>query len=147
MAKLPDSFKTVESNDELLEPGEYLAEIIKSDMKQTNAGDGYYIAYQFQVVDGPSKGKILFCNINIINPSPIAVKIAKGSNDKICKAVGKIPDAVTDTEELHKIPMIIVVTKRPDDDAYPGNDIKNFKKAGTTPPAAGAPKKNPFAKK
>jgi hypothetical protein len=37
---------------------------------------------------------------------------------------------------------------RPEDDAYPGNDVKGYRAAsGTVTSIAGAPKKNPFAKK
>jgi len=150
MAKLPESFRTIESNDDLLEPGDYLAEIIKTELKTTKNGDGQYFAFQFQILGGKSKGRVVFTNINIVNPNPVAMSIAKGTMTKIAKAIDMDPKRLDhpdfDTDEMLKKPMMIVVTKRPDTDAYPGNDIKNYKKASATG-TSDAPKRNPFAKK
>ena len=143
MAKIPSSVRENESDD-ILPAGDYLAEIIKTEMKKTNAGDGEYLSLMFKVLDGPNKDRAVFTNLNLDNPNPVAVNIAIGSLDKICKACGKDRRKMDDSDELLKIPMIITVTKRPDDDAYPGNDIKGYKKASAS---GTAPKKNPFTKK
>lgn len=142
MAKLPQSFSTDDSDD-ICPTGDYLAEIIKTEMKSTNSGTGEYLQLSFKIKDGPQKGQIIFCNLNLINDNETAVRIANSTLKKIIKAVGKDPAKVVDSDELKNIPLMISVVKRPDDDAYPGADIKKYSEAV----AGGAPRANPFAKK
>lgn len=143
MAKLPQSFSSDESDD-ICPTGDYLAEVVKTEMKPTNAGDGEYLQLTFKIIEGTQKGSVVFCNLNLINPNEMAVKIANGQLKKLINAVGKDPAKVVDSDELKNIPLTISVVKRPDDDAYPGADIKKFSKAGTPGTTA---KANPFAKK
>ena len=143
MAKLPKSFQETDASDEPLAPGDYLAEITSAELKDTKSGTGKYILYVFKVIEGPKKDAAVFLNVNVINDSKAAVAIGKTTNDKLCKALGIDPNKKDlDTDELLKIPLVITVTLRDPNSAYPGNDIKGFKKAGAT----GAPKKNPFGK-
>lgn len=145
MAKLPQSFTSDESDD-ITPTGEYLAEIVKTEMKETNAKDGEFLSLHFKVLEGAQKGAMIFCNLNLINKNETAVKIANSQLKKIILAVGKDPAKVVDSDELKNIPLMISVVKRPDDDAYPGADIKKFSKAGSGA-ASGAMKANPFKKK
>ena len=50
----------VEDNDQgsfsPLPEGEYLAQIIESDVKTTKAGNGRYISLKYEVMDGSFKG-------------------------------------------------------------------------------------------
>jgi len=142
MAKIPQSIKE-QTSEEFLPAGDYIAEIFKTEMKTTNAGDGEYLSLTFKVLEGGFKDRLVYTNLNLINPNPVAVNIAVGSLDKICKALGKDRKKLDDSDELLHIPLIITVTRRPDDDAYPGNDIKGFKKASAS---GSMPKKNPFTK-
>ena len=143
MAKIPQSVRENESDD-ILPAGDYLAEIINTEMKTTKAGDGEYLSIMFKILEGTNKDKVVYTNLNLINPNQVAVNIATGTLDKICKACGKDRKKLDDSDELIRIPIIITVTKRPDDDAYPGNEIKGYKKASAS---GTAPKKNPFGKK
>jgi hypothetical protein len=113
-------------------------------MKTTNSGDGEYLSLHFKIIEGAQKGSLVFCNLNLINPNEMAVKIANGQLKKIINAIGKDPAKVVDSDELKNIPLMIGVVKRPDDDAYPGADIKKFSKASVD---GSKPKANPFAKK
>lgn len=142
MAKLPNSFQEVDASDEPLPAGDYLAEVIKTDLKDSKSG-GKYILYVFKVLEGPKKGSTVLFNVNVVNDNVQAVEIGKRMNNKLCEAVGVNPNKKDlDSDEVKNIPLIITVTVRPADSAHPGNDIKAFKKAS----AAGAPKKNPFAR-
>jgi hypothetical protein len=142
MAKIPTSVKE-QSSEEFLPAGDYITVITKTEMKTTNAGDGEYLSLAFKVTDGAFKDRLVYTNLNLVNPNPVAVNIAVGSLDKICKACNLDRKRLDDSDELLNIPIIITVTRRPDDDAYPGNDIKGYKKATSS---GTAPKKNPFAK-
>lgn len=143
MAKLPQSFSSDDSDD-ICPTGDYLAEIVKTEMKTTNSGDGEYLSLHFKILEGAQKGSMVFCNLNLINPNETAVKIANSQLKKIINAIGKDPAKVVDSDELKNIPLMIGVVKRPDDDAYPGADIKKFSKASSD---GSKPKANPFAKK
>lgn len=139
MAKLPSAFNTSDVADDIWKAGEYLVEITKSEMKDTKAGTGQYLSLGFKCLEGEQKGNMLFANLNLVNPNDIAVSIAQKDLKKICTAVGK--KSIEDSNELHAIPLKIRVAVRPDDDAYPGNDIKGYKSAGGSSAATG---KNPF---
>jgi hypothetical protein len=39
--------------------GKYLAVIVSSEMKPTKSGSGSYLELQFQLLDGPFKGRLL----------------------------------------------------------------------------------------
>lgn len=144
MAIIPKQLFKEGDEDEFLPEGDYLAEIVKSENKATKAGDGEYLSLQFKVLEGKHKDEIVYTNLNLVNPNDVAVKIAKKTLAKICKAVNVDVLNLENSEQLHGKPMIITVTLRPTDDAYPGNEIKGFKAASGT---GAPPKKNPFAKK
>lgn len=146
MAKLPSSFNDADASDEFPPAGEYLVEIVKSDMKETKSGTGQYLAVQFKILEGKNKGSIVFNNYNIINDNEVAVKIAIRELDKLCAALGKKRKDIIDSSQLHAIPFIIVLELRPADDAYPGNVVKGYKPYGKVS-QIGAVKKNPFANK
>ena len=107
--------------------GNYTAQIVKSEFKPTKAKTGHYLQMQFKIVEGKFKGRVLFERLNLDNPNPIAVEIANKSLNTICDACGKV--GVEDSEELHGIPMTIVVSQTAATPTQPaGNEIKMFKK-------------------
>ena len=108
MAKIPQSVKENESDD-ILPAGDYLAEIIKTEMKQTNSGTGEYLSVMFKILEGSNKDKAIYTNLNLVNPNQVAVNIAIGTLDKICKAAGKDRKKLDDSDELLHIPMIFTV--------------------------------------
>lgn len=149
MAKITQAAKENIRNtptDEFVPAGEYLAEIVKSESKDTKAGDGSYLSLQFKLLEGTHKGEVVYTNLNLVNKNEVAVKIACKSLHKICDCVGINYEKLDDSQELHNKPLIIVVTMRDADSAYPGNEIKNYKPANVSASAGGI-KKNPFAKK
>lgn len=115
-------------------PGEYLVHIIDSDMKATKAGTGNYLQLEMEVLDGQHSGRKLFDRLNIDNPNQEAVDIAQRTLNAICVAVGKM--SISDSAELHNVPMIAVVKVDPAKGEYgPSNSIRTYKPAGGNSPA------------
>lgn len=131
--------RTFNSNDvdpgttfEIIPEGWYAAELVKSDYKETKAGDGHYIALQFRILDGEHKGRMIFTNLNIDNKNPAAVEIAERNFSQLCHAVN-VP-VVQDTEQLHDIPLQVKVGITPAQGGYEArNDIKGYKELEETP--------------
>lgn len=126
MAKLKGSFITDELDDgefPLAEPpGPYLGQVVKSEVKVTSKGDGEYIALVWELLDEEVKGIRVFQNLNIVNPNPKTVSIAKAQLKQINKAAGIAE--LTDTNELHGIPMQLFVKITPANGPYKArNDI------------------------
>lgn len=111
---------------EPLPVGEYVAMIVDSEEKPTQAGTGSYVKLVIEVVDGQFKGRKLFENLNLDNPSQEAVNIARATLSAICRAVGVLtPD---DTVQLHNIPMTIKVgMEKRKDTGDMQNRIKGYK--------------------
>ena len=67
--------------------GKYLAAIVESEMKPTKSGNGHFLELTFEVGEGPYKGRKLWARLNLDNPNPQAVQIARGELSAICRAV------------------------------------------------------------
>lgn len=125
--------------------GEYVAQIIDSDVKPTKANTGHYAELTFEVTTGDYKGRRVWARLNLDNPSAKAVEIAQRELSAICHAAGKLK--IADTQELHYKPMVIRVeyvqadgVKQKND----GNEIKAYKAieggvAASAPAQAAAP--------
>lgn len=122
--------------------GDYVAMIVDSEEKTTQAGTGTYIKLTVEIVDGEYKGRKLWENLNLNNPSAEAVAIAKATLSAICRAVGVLTPR--DTVELHNIPMTVKIgLEKRKDSGEMQNRIKAFKprvdaSAITTPTTAAA---------
>lgn len=79
--------------------GQYVAEIIESAEKRTQAGDGSYLALTWQIAEGPMNKRRLWTNLNLDNPSAEAVNIAKAELSAICRAIGVLKP--NESSELH----------------------------------------------
>jgi hypothetical protein len=123
---------TVEPNESFdpIPAGEYLCVITNSEDKPTKAGTGSYLELEFEVLDGPYKGRKLWDRLNLANPNELAVKIARATLSAICRAVGVMEPK--DSCELHDLPLLVKVRveKRPDTDE-PANVIKGYRSQGT----------------
>lgn len=145
-------------------PGEYKVQIISSEMVETNAKTGSMLKLELEIVEGDQAGRKLFDRLNLDNPTATAVEIAQRTLSAICHAVGKL--SVSDSEELHMLPLIAVVKVEPakpykdrngnEQPGSPSNSVKTYKAAGAAAPAASggfkpaapAPAKtSPWAKK
>lgn len=114
-----------ESDFEPLEAGEYLCQVIQSEMKDTKAGTGKYLELRIQVIDGENQGRLLFERLNLQNPNETAVRIAQRQLKELCEAIGVLE--VGESEELHDIEFTAVVEIEPGRGDYgPQNRIKKF---------------------
>jgi hypothetical protein len=123
------------SGYDVLPPGKYLAQIVASEMRATKDGHGQYLYMEVDVLDGKYAGRKLFDRLNLVNSNPDAVQIAQRTLSSICRAVGKLQ--VSNSEQLHLIPLIADVRVRPPKGMYgESNSIRYLPRAE---PAANAP--------
>jgi hypothetical protein len=97
---------------ELLPPGKYFAQIVRSEMQATKAGDGQMLWLELDVLDGPHRGRKLWDRLNLVNPSRQVVEIAQRQLSAICHAVGQLQ--VTDSEQLHFRRLLVTLAVEPD---------------------------------
>jgi len=114
-------------NFEAIPAGKYLAVITDSEMKPTKANTGHYLELTFEVIEGEYKGRKVWARLNLDNPSPQAVQIARAELSAICRAVGVMEPK--DSCELHNLPLTITVRcKRRDDSDEMANEVRGYAK-------------------
>lgn len=114
-----------------LPAGKYLAVITASEMKPTKSGNGAYLELTIEVVDGEFKGRKVWSRLNLENPNPTAVKIARSELSSICRAVGVLEPK--DSCEIHNMPMVITVKQKAGDGEV-FNEIKGYAKKDSLQP-------------
>lgn len=107
-----------------LPAGKYVAVITDSDEKANSKGTGTFHSLTFEIVEGEFQGRKLFVNLNLNNPNPQAVEIARGDLSAICRAVNVM--APEDTVELHDKPMVLTVGVKKNKDT---GELQNVIKA------------------
>ena len=134
MALLPNIFTPEDAEDttfSTLPAGWYEAELVKSDLKTTKDGTGKYLAFKFKVTDGDYEGRFVFTNLNIVNKSDMAVKIAQSDLKAICTAI-EFDGDLEDTIDLHDQPMMIKISVKAETSQWPEkNEIKGYKSTST----------------
>lgn len=142
MANLGGTFRTEDvppSEFDTLPPGEYLAQIIESEVKPTKDNTGKQLVLTFEVMSGPQERRRHWERLNIINSSAKAQMIAHQNLAQLCNAIG-VPSC-DDSEQLHFKPVMIrLKTKKSSDPQY-GDSVqigKYFPVHGA-PPAQRAP--------
>lgn len=116
MAKMGKSFdisKHEKKGFSVIPKGDYKVEIKESNYKATAAGTGHFLGLVFEVVAGDFKGRKIWVNLNLDNPSKEAVEIARDELGSIHKAIG-IKKMVTDSERLHNKIFTIELSVRMD---------------------------------
>ncbi len=104
------------SNYDVLPPGKYLSQIVASEMRATKDGSGQYLYMEVDIIEGQYTGRKLFDRLNLVNANPDAVQMAQRTLSSICRAVGKLQ--VSNSEQLHLIPLIADVRVRPPKGQY-----------------------------
>jgi len=106
-------------------PQKYVAAITEAEMKDTSAGTGKFLQFNFEILEGDHKGQIVFDMLNLINPSAQTVEIAKAKLKAICNAVG-VTNPQNEGDLLDK-PLIIDVTRvKRKDTGEMTNRIKSY---------------------
>lgn len=124
-----------------LPDGQYPAIATASEIKDTKAGNGKFLAVTFEIIDGDHKGRRLWQNMNIQNPSTQAERIGRAELAVLCKACGiKNP---TESEELHDIPVLLTVRRDRNDATR--NVIKGVSAVGDAFEVPAAPAAAPKA--
>ncbi len=119
---------------EVLPPGKYEGQIVASEMRPTKDGNGSYLWLEIDILEGIYQGRKLFDRLNLVNANPQTVEIAQRTLSAICHAVGKM--RVSNSEELHLIPMKLDVRVQPPKNGYgETNTIRYLPRdgAGTQP--------------
>ena len=109
---------------EALPAGKYNVVITDSDIKTNRRGDGEYLQFEFEVIDGDYRSRKLWSRLNTNNPNPDAVRMANADLSAICHAVGVLQPR--DTFELHNLPLVVTVKCRKTPDGDIVNDIKAY---------------------
>lgn len=125
------------SSFEPLPAGNYLAQIIESEVKDTKAGTGKYLQFTWEIIDGAAKGRRVWDRVNVVNPSAQAEQIGKEAMDSLCLAAGVLD--FVDTVQLHGKPVRIKLTVRRDPNFGDSNEVKGYEKAAGIVPAAPIP--------
>jgi len=107
-----------------LPEGQYVVIATASEMKPTKSGNGEFLQFTFEVLEGPYKGRKLWARLNLVNQNKTAVDIAHRELAAICRAVGVIKPI--DSSELHNKPMLITVGVEIDDRRRESNTIKKY---------------------
>ena len=139
MASLGQTFdaSSIEPSNgyEIYPPGKYLAQITHSEMRVTKDGNGQYLYLELDILEGQYAGRKLFDRLNLVNANPDTVQIAQRTLSSICRAVGKLQ--VSNSEQLHLIPLIADVRVRPPKGMYgESNSIRYLPRSGVSQPAA-----------
>ena len=109
---------------EAIPAGKYQAVIVESDMKANKAGTGEYLQLEFEIIEGEFKNRKLWTRLNLNNPNPDAVRMARADLSAICHAVNVIQPG--DSVELHNLPLTITVKCRKTPDGDIVNEIKGY---------------------
>jgi hypothetical protein len=96
---------------EVIPPGKYVVQIVASEMKPTRDGNGQYLWFEMDIIDGEFASRKLWDRLNLVNHNQQAVEIAQRTLSAICHATGQLH--VEDSEALHFKPMIATVKVRP----------------------------------
>ena len=89
--------------------GNYEAVVAASEMRPVKSGNGMGINLTFEIVsEGLAKGRKVWTWINYQHPKADVQRIGQEELARLCKAVGV--GNLTDTEQLHNIPLLITVT-------------------------------------
>lgn len=122
----PASAPVDDRNFDPLPSGQYEAEIVASDVRDTKSGNGRLLALTWKIVTGPYENRQIWQNVNIMHENAQAQEIGQKQLRGVCDALGIA--AVRDTDDLHFKPAIIVVGVQKNDPTR--NEVKQVKPLG-----------------
>jgi len=135
--------------------GEYLVQIVDSDVKENKSGTGEFAEIVYEAIDGPMKGRKLWANLTLTHTNNTAQEIGQRQMASLREATGVTNP--NDTQDFHYKPHVIRVEyyeigsvyaygkKKGQKREFEENEIKAWKKAegfaggqGNAPAAAAA---------
>lgn len=123
--------------------GDYLAQIIDSEIKESKTGT-HYIKFIWEIMDEKCRGRQVFENVSLSNlpgkryepgQSPAEIGQRKLKTIAVCGNHPN-PNFLKDTEELHNLPIIIKIKTRQDEQYGAQNDVKGYRPARTVAPVS-----------
>lgn len=111
------------------------AAIIEAEDKTTTAGTGQYLALTIEIIEGEFRGRKLWHNLNLQNPSEKAQQIAAAELSAICLAIAT-PRPTGNGDLMNKPFQITVGIEKRKDTGDDQNRIKKFAPVGGTNAAA-----------
>lgn len=118
MAKLGFTFDSSnqqgQDTNDVLPAGDYMMQVVQSEVRATKDGSGQYIWLEMDILDGEHAGRKYWERLNIWNSNPQAVDIANKALTSLTRACGLV--SVEDTEDMHFKPFRVRmgVSKRKD---------------------------------
>lgn len=143
MAALPSVFQAADHEKmsgsfEPIPAGWYIGQITKSEIKENSKKTGSFLSLEFTIVEGEYAKRKVFANLNLVNPSQVAVEIAQKELATICEACGI--DAIEDSDELHGIPIGIKLKIKVASGDWPArNEITNYCQESEVPDNSSSP--------
>jgi len=126
-----DTLPVSTSNFDPLPAGWYTATITGTEQKIPKLGKGIYIACKYTITGPTHQGRVVFGNINIINPNPDAERIGRSQLADIMRAIGL--SLIKNDEQLIGGNLQIRLEVKTGE--YAGNEIKGYKATGSAPAA------------
>lgn len=106
--------------------GMYQAKAVNSEVKNTNAGDGMYVKYEFELLEPGFAGKKVWHNFTLKNSNPKAEQIGKGTLAKFTEVATGSPGLPNDSSDLHDLPVILSLDIKESPGYEPQNVVKGF---------------------
>lgn len=130
MAQLGEHFDpgAVEPRDNFdpIPAGNYVAEIIESDVVNTKSGSGQMVKLTWKITEGEYENRRIWDQINFRNANEVAQRIGQQSLAELCAACG-IRGPLDDTEHLHGVPVRLRVKIGKAQDGYEArNEISRY---------------------
>lgn len=111
----------------LIPEGEYLFQIIKTEMKDNSKKTAQRLNLQAKVIVGEFKGNVVFIGLNWNHPNKEAQDISDREFKSICEAVGLGEAVVKDSDELKVTPFLGTVVHSAPSGEYVENGETKFK--------------------
>jgi len=122
-----------ESNDfDVLPAGWYQAKVKATELKQTRAGNGEYISLQLEILGPSHQGRVVFSNINIMNPNPKAEEIGLSQLNSLLSAIGL--SQISDTDQMINGEAMIKLSIKRSDEYGDRNEVKGYKAVSNSVP-------------
>ena len=114
-------------NFTLIPEGEYLFQIVKSEIVPNSKKTAERLNFQCKIIKGDYKDNIVFVGLNWGHPSQQAQDISDREFKSICDAVEKGNQEIEDTEELHGIPFVGTIKHSAPSGDYKENGETKYK--------------------
>ena len=106
-------------------PGDYMVVITDSDSRIQEMALQNTFVLTFQIIEGQSKGRLIWQNLSLNDPDPKWLGAAKRRLRAIYNAVCK-PSGVNDSSELYNIPHLVSLEIEPAKNGYPAKPYQEM---------------------